>query len=43
MDNFTLAVVVSDIVMILAMIALILVDRKKPVMGPVKTTGNRPA
>jgi hypothetical protein len=43
MDNFTLAVVISDAVMILAMIALIVLDRKRPAMAPVKPAGKRPA
>jgi hypothetical protein len=42
MDNFTLAVVVSDILMVMAMFALILLDKKGPA-EPEKATGKRPA
>ena len=43
MDNFTLAVVVSDVVMILAMIGLVVLDRKKAPAAPVNPSGKRPA
>ncbi len=45
MDNFTLAVVVGDIVMCMAFIALVVFDhKKKPVPNePVKPAGRRPA
>ncbi len=41
MDNFTLAVVVSDAVMILAFITLIVVDRKKPPIEAVKPAAGK--
>jgi hypothetical protein len=45
MDNFTLAVIISDTVMIAAFVALILLDRPRPTgqPEPVKVTGKRPA
>lgn len=46
MDNFTLAVVIGDAVMLVAFILLIVLDKKdmpRPVMEPVKSTGKRPA
>jgi len=46
MDNFTLAVVIGDAVMLVAFILLIVLDKKdmpRPVMEPVKPTGKRPA
>jgi hypothetical protein len=44
MDNFTLAVVVGDVVMCLAFLVLIVFDhKKKPVpIEPVKPGGKRP-
>jgi hypothetical protein len=43
MDNFTLAVIVSDVVMIAAFVALIVLDKppKRPPIEPVKQTGKR--
>jgi hypothetical protein len=43
MDNFTLAVIVSDVVMIAAFVALIVLDKpsKRPAIEPVKQTGKR--
>jgi hypothetical protein len=45
MDNFTLAVIVSDVVMIVGFLALILLDKPgAPVPAePVKAPGKRPA
>jgi hypothetical protein len=48
MDSFTFAVIVSDAVMILAFLALILLDRPGTpaapvVVEPVKAPGKRPA
>ena len=45
MDNFTLAVIVGDVVMMLAFIALIVLDKKetRPTIEPVKPAGKRPA
>jgi hypothetical protein len=45
MDNFTLAVIVSDIVMCLAFVALIVLDKPRQVqpIEPVKSSGKRPA
>ena len=45
MDNFTLAVVVGDVVMMLAFIALIVLDKKdaRRPAGPLKASGKRPA
>ena len=41
MDNFTLAVVVSDAVMVLAFITLFVIDKKKPPIDVVKPAGKR--
>jgi hypothetical protein len=46
MDNFTLAVVVGDAVMLVAFILLMVLDKKdtpRPVMEPVKPTGKKSA
>jgi hypothetical protein len=45
MDSFTLAVIVGDIVMCLAFVALIVLDKPRPAspVEPVKVTGKRPA
>ena len=45
MDNFTLAVVVGDVVMCAAFVVLIVLDkaRKLSPIEPVKPTGKRPA
>ena len=45
MDNFTLAVVVADVVMVAAFIALIIFDkgRRPTPLEPVKPSGKRPA
>jgi hypothetical protein len=46
MDNFTLAVVVGDVFMLVAFILLIVLDKKqmpRPVIEPVKPTGRKPA
>jgi hypothetical protein len=45
MDNFTLAVIISDILMTLAFVALIVLDkpRQPGPAEPVKVTGKRPA
>ena len=46
MDNFTLAVVIGDVVMVIAFVLLMVLDKKdapRPVMEPVKPTGKRPA
>ena len=46
MDNFTLAVVAGDAVMVIAFVLLMVLDKKdapRPVMEPVKPTGKRPA
>jgi hypothetical protein len=45
MDNFTLAVIIGDAVMVLIFVALIVLDKKEPVrvLEPVKPTGKRPA
>ena len=45
MDNFTLAVVIADAVMVAAFIALIVFDKKrKPApIEPVRPAGKRPA
>jgi len=46
MDNFTLAVVVGDAVMVIAFVLLMVLDKKdgrRPVMEPAKPTGKRPA
>lgn len=46
MDSFTLAVVVADVVMVLAFILLVVIDRKapsRPTIEPVKPAGKRPA
>ena len=45
MDNFTLAVVVGDVVMVIAFVLLMVLDKKdapRP-MEPVKPAGKRPA
>ena len=45
MDNFTLAVVVGDVVMVIAFVLLMVLDKKeapRPVIEAVKT-GKRPA
>ena len=44
MDNFTLAVIVADVVMAIAFVALIVLDKQRPTapIEPVKT-GKRPA
>jgi hypothetical protein len=42
MDNFTMAVVVSDIVMILAFLGLIVLDKRSPIK-PIEPGGKRPA
>jgi len=43
MDNFTLAVIVSDIIMCLAFVALIVLDKppKRPAVEPAKASGKR--
>jgi hypothetical protein len=45
MDSFTLAVIIGDIVMCLAFIALIVFDKPRSAAPPepVKATGKRPA
>jgi hypothetical protein len=46
MDNFTLAVVIGDLVMLVAFILLMVLDKKeapRPVIEPVKPTGKKPA
>lgn len=46
MDNFTLAVVIGDAVMVVAFILLMVLDKKdgpRPVIEPVKSTGKKPA
>ena len=46
MDNFTIAVIVGDIVMCVAFIALMVLDKggkPAPPIEPVKTAGKRPA
>jgi hypothetical protein len=45
MDNFTLAVVVGDVVMVIAFILLMVLDKKetRPTIEPVKPAGKRPA
>jgi hypothetical protein len=46
MDNFTLAVVIGDAVMVVAFILLMVLDKKepaRPVIEPMKPTGKRPA
>jgi len=46
MDNFTLAVVIGDAVMVVAFILLMVLDNKdtiRPVIEPVKSTGKKPA
>jgi hypothetical protein len=45
MDNFTLAVIVGDVVMCAAFIALMVLDKPRPVVPaePAKPTGKRPA
>jgi hypothetical protein len=46
MDNFTLAVVIGDAVMVVAFILLMVLDKKqppRPVLEPVKSTGKKPA
>jgi len=46
MDNFTLAVVIGDAIMVVAFILLMVLDKKdapRPVIEPVKPTGKRPA
>ena len=45
MDNFTLAVIIGGVVMVLIFIALIVLDKKEPVriLEPVKPSGKRPA
>jgi hypothetical protein len=46
MDNFTLAVVIGDVVMVVAFILLMVLDKKTPalpVIEPVKSTGKKPA
>jgi hypothetical protein len=42
MDNFTIAVIVGDVAMCLAFIALMVFDKpRKPPLEPVKTPGKR--
>ena len=41
MDTFTLSVVISASIMILAMIALIVVDKKKPAIEAVKPAAGK--
>jgi hypothetical protein len=45
MDNFTLAVVVADVLMALAFVALIVLDKPRPATAaePLKPTGKRSA
>ena len=45
MDNFTLAVVVADVAMALAFVALIVLDKPRPATPaePLKSTGKRSA
>ena len=45
MDNFTLAVIIGDAAMVLAFIALIVLDKKEPqrILEPVKPSGKRSA
>ena len=45
MDNFTLAVIVGDAVMVAAFILLIVMDKKEPLpaLRPVKPAGKRSA
>ena len=43
MDSFTLAVVLGDVIMCLAFIALMVLDKKRAPTEPVKTAGKRPA
>jgi hypothetical protein len=45
MDNFTLAVIVGDVAMCLAFIALMVFDKPRPVVPtePVKSAGKRSA
>ena len=45
MDNFTLAVIVGDVVMCAAFVALMVLDkpRKLAPIEPVKSAGKRPA
>jgi len=45
MDNFTIAVIVGDVIMCLAFVALIVFDKPKntPPAEPVKATGKRSA
>ena len=45
MDNFTLAVVIGDAVMVIAFILLVVLDKKDPrrTIEPVKPAGKRPA
>jgi hypothetical protein len=44
MDNFTIAVIVGDVVMCLAFVALIVFDKPRPkTPEPVKATGKRSA
>ena len=45
MDNFTIAVIVGDVVMIAAFVLLIVLDKKdpEPLLQPVKPAGKRSA
>jgi len=47
MDNFTLTIIVGDILVIIALIALIVMDKGKPAVAPlvepVKPAGKRSA
>jgi hypothetical protein len=46
MDNFTLAVVIGDAVMVIAFILLMVLDKKEPavpVTEPLRPTGKKPA
>jgi hypothetical protein len=45
MDNFTLAVIAGDAVMVIAFILLMVLDKNDPrrTIEPVKPTGKRPA
>ena len=45
MDNFTLAVIVGDVLMCAAFVALMVMDKPRPVgpIEPLKPTGKRPA
>jgi len=43
MDNFTIAVIVGDVVMCAAFIALMVFDKPRKPLEPVKPTGKRSA